>query len=196
MKYYAVRCGRKTGIFTTWAECQQQVTGYKCAEFKSFPIEQEAQNYLSGKEDVLTPVDEGTLVAYVDGSFDAGKRIYGSGAVLLADGEEICLKQMGDDPALAEMRNVAGEITACRMTIEYALEHGYREVHIYYDYMGIEKWAKGEWKTNKDGTKAYKAFIDSVKDKITIRFCKVQAHSNHKYNDMADTLAKESIGIQ
>lgn len=195
MKYYAVRQGRKTGIFTTWAECQKQVTGYQCAEFKSFLTEKEARTYLSGKEEPLPPADENTLVAYVDGSFDAGCGIYGSGAVLLAGGEEVHLKQMGNDPALAEMRNVAGEIGACRMTIEYALKNGYREVHIYYDYMGIEKWAKGEWKTNKDGTKAYKAFIDSVRDKIIIRFCKVQAHSNHKYNDLADNLAKESIGL-
>ncbi len=26
-KYYAVRTGRKTGVFMAWAECQKQVTG-------------------------------------------------------------------------------------------------------------------------------------------------------------------------
>lgn len=195
MKYYAVRQGRKMGIFTTWAECQKQVTGFKGAEFKSFSSEGEARNYLSRKEEELPPADEGTLVAYVDGSFDSACGVYGSGAVLLVNGEEVYLKQRGKDPNLVEMRNVAGEIGACRMSIVYALDHGYRQIHIYYDYMGIEKWATGEWKANKDGTRAYKAFIDSVRDKIVIRFCKVQAHSNHKYNDLADKLAKESIGL-
>ena len=30
-KYYAVRKGRKTGVFATWAECQKQVTGFSGA---------------------------------------------------------------------------------------------------------------------------------------------------------------------
>lgn len=28
-KYYAVRQGRKTGIYQTWGECKKQVQGYK-----------------------------------------------------------------------------------------------------------------------------------------------------------------------
>ena len=35
-KFYAVRNGRKTGIFLTWEECEQQVKGFKDAEYKSF----------------------------------------------------------------------------------------------------------------------------------------------------------------
>ena len=36
MKYYAVKKGRKTGIFTTWDDCKAQVNGYKGAVYKSF----------------------------------------------------------------------------------------------------------------------------------------------------------------
>ena len=36
MKYYAVKSGRKVGIFTSWDECQKQVNGYANAIFKSF----------------------------------------------------------------------------------------------------------------------------------------------------------------
>ena len=32
-KYYAVRAGRKTGIFETWDECRAQTTGFKGASF-------------------------------------------------------------------------------------------------------------------------------------------------------------------
>ena len=42
-KYYAVRKGRKTGVFATWAECQKQVTGFSGAEFKSFGTMEEAK---------------------------------------------------------------------------------------------------------------------------------------------------------
>ena len=45
-KVYAVKKGRKTGIFTTWAECQKQVSGFPKAEFKSFISKQEADDWL------------------------------------------------------------------------------------------------------------------------------------------------------
>ncbi len=45
-------------------------------------------------------------------------------------------------------------------------------------------------KTNKEGTKAYKAYFDSLKDKLIIHFQKVKGHSGDEYNDLADELAK------
>jgi ribonuclease HI len=45
-KYYAVRVGRNTGIFSTWAECHEQVKSFSNAEFKSFNSRNEAENYL------------------------------------------------------------------------------------------------------------------------------------------------------
>jgi len=36
LKYYVVWDGRKTGIFTTWAECESQVKGFLGAKYKSF----------------------------------------------------------------------------------------------------------------------------------------------------------------
>ena len=44
-KFYAVKKGYQTGIFTTWAECQKQTQGFKGALFKSFPTKEEAQNF-------------------------------------------------------------------------------------------------------------------------------------------------------
>ncbi|MCI7059645.1 MAG: RNase H1/viroplasmin domain-containing protein, partial [Megasphaera elsdenii] len=35
-KIYAVRRGRTTGLFLSWADCQQQVNGFPGARFKSF----------------------------------------------------------------------------------------------------------------------------------------------------------------
>ncbi|MEZ2716480.1 ribonuclease H1 domain-containing protein [Niallia circulans] len=43
-KYYVVWNGRKTGIFSTWAECERQTKGFKGASFKSFPTLEEAEN--------------------------------------------------------------------------------------------------------------------------------------------------------
>jgi ribonuclease HI len=41
-KYYVVWKGRKTGIFTSWVECEKQVKGVVGAEFRAFDSEVEA----------------------------------------------------------------------------------------------------------------------------------------------------------
>ncbi|CAL3966976.1 hypothetical protein PZA11_003416 [Diplocarpon coronariae] len=49
-KYYAVRGGRKSGVYMTWDECKVQTSGFKgaCA-YKSFLTEKEAQDFVAGK---------------------------------------------------------------------------------------------------------------------------------------------------
>jgi ribonuclease HI len=46
-KYYAVWKGRRTGIFTSWAECEKQVKGFAGAEFKAFETLKEAETALA-----------------------------------------------------------------------------------------------------------------------------------------------------
>lgn len=45
-KVYAVRVGRKTGIFSTWEECEAQVKGFAGAKFKGFTEMGEALAWL------------------------------------------------------------------------------------------------------------------------------------------------------
>ncbi|MGJ7922398.1 ribonuclease H1 domain-containing protein [Neobacillus sp. LXY-4] len=47
-KYYVVWRGRKTGIFNTWAECEEQTKGFQGASFKSFPTLDEAKKAFEG----------------------------------------------------------------------------------------------------------------------------------------------------
>ncbi|MBR1740809.1 MAG: RNase H, partial [Lachnospiraceae bacterium] len=62
-------------------------------------------------------------------------------------------------------------------------------------YEGIAKWCNGAWKTNKEGTKAYRAFYEEMAKGMEIRFEKVRGHSGDKYNDMADHLARQALGL-
>jgi len=43
-KFYVVWKGRKPGIFTSWAECEQQVKGFVAAEYKAFGTLKEAES--------------------------------------------------------------------------------------------------------------------------------------------------------
>lgn len=193
-KYYAVKKGRQTGIFSTWEECQSMVNGYKGALFQSFSSMSAAKNYL--KEETPS-FDERGLIAYVDGSYNQKTREYGYGCVLI-EGQKVILKVngKGQHQDYVSMRNVAGEIAGAHQAITYAIEHHYPLICIYYDYEGIEKWANHIWKANKAGTKAYQTFIEESRQKIDIRFIKVLAHSGDLYNEMADQLAKKAVGIQ
>jgi viroplasmin and RNaseH domain-containing protein len=47
MPHYAVARGKITGVFTTWAECSNQVQGFKGAMFKKFDLESEAAEFVA-----------------------------------------------------------------------------------------------------------------------------------------------------
>ena len=66
------------------------------------------------------------------------------------------------------------------------MKNGFNRVEIYYDYEGIEKWVTGAWKCKKEHTKQYADAMRSWGSSIDIRFCKVAAHTNVKYNELAD----------
>jgi ribonuclease HI len=52
-KYYAVLKGRKTGIFTSWEDCEEQITGFSGAIYKSFKTRGEAEAALGLTEQAL-----------------------------------------------------------------------------------------------------------------------------------------------
>ncbi|KAG7286842.1 hypothetical protein NEMBOFW57_009159 [Staphylotrichum longicolle] len=56
-KYYAVRAGFKPGVYTTWAICQQQITGFKGAQFKSFLRYEDASAFAAGRDPPPTTAD-------------------------------------------------------------------------------------------------------------------------------------------
>lgn len=47
-KFYVVWKGRKTGVFETWAEAEEQVKGFETAQYKSFESRKEADDAFKG----------------------------------------------------------------------------------------------------------------------------------------------------
>ncbi|MFM1572664.1 RNase H [Helcococcus ovis] len=198
-KYYAVRVGRKTGIFSTWDECSKQVIGFKGAIYKSFLTKEAAQNFVGNIEKVEISKDsikDNEIIAYVDGSYNISTGEFGYGVILLDNHQEITFNKVIYDDELKNQRNVAGEVFGSMAAIGKAIELKKSKIYIHFDYMGIKAWAIGEWKTNIQLTKDYKKFIDEKSSLIDIEFIKVKAHSNNKYNDIADRLAKNAVGIK
>jgi len=128
---------------------------------------------------------------YVDGSHISGATGYG--AVIIKNGrvvEELCGPV--DSIEVANTRQVAGELIAVKEALKWCIEHSINEVSIYFDYLGIEKWATGQWKTNQPLTKEYARFVRECP--IKIHWHKVNSHSGDRWNDRADELAKKGAG--
>ena len=134
-------------------------------------------------------------VAYVDGSYNVATGEFSYGVVMFHNGQEHRFNKKFNEPGLASMRNVAGEIKGAEAAMEYAYKNGMSTLTIYHDYEGIAKWPLKEWAANKEGTKAYQEFYNNIKKYVDVRFVKVKGHSGDKYNDVADMLAKEALGI-
>ena len=193
-KFYAVKKGKKTGIFSTWDECKEQVTGFKGAVYKSFKTLSEAEAFLERNEEKNENIEEvDGVYAYIDGSFDRTSGIYSSGVVIVDGDEKYEYKHAGNREDYAQLHNVAGELEAAKFVMWYAVDKKIKEITLFYDYQGIEAWAVGDWKANLPYTQDYVKFYNKVKTAVKVNFVKVKAHTGIELNEVVDKLAKEAI---
>lgn len=215
-KFYGVKKGKITGVFKTWEECKNSVDGFPGAEYKGFSTYREVCEYLgldmhnAGETQILSGQRGGKSVAagdastvsgnqdclltYVDGSYDDSIKKYAFGCVfILPDGKIYTEYGNGDNPQSLQHRNVTGEMLGAMYAVKTAMLNGYKAIEIRYDYEGIEKWVTGEWRSKTELTGKYTASMREWGRSIQISFTKVPAHSNVKYNELADKLAKEGL---
>lgn len=191
-KFYAVKKGYQTGIFLTWAECQKQTQGFKGALFKSFPTRAEAENYLNEQSTVtISEQIDNRYYIYVDGSYINGE--YSWGMAIFYHGQLIeTYNGKGTSAEASELHNVAGEIQGAIEATKWAIAHD-EKIVICHDYIGLSEWATGNWKTNKELTKAYAQFMKPHLNLVT--FKKVAGHTGISGNEIADKLAKQALGL-
>lgn len=136
----------------------------------------------------------GTLLAYVDGSYDNSLRKYAFGCVfILPDGRVYTEYGNGDNEQSLQHRNVTGEMLGAMYAVRTAMISGFFRVELCYDYEGIEKWVTGAWRSKTELTKKYAAAMGEWRKGIEISFRKVAAHTNVYYNELADQTAKAGL---
>ena len=197
-KYYAVKVGARTGVFTSWEECQKAVDGFSGAKFKKFRSLDEAERFVYDDND-SKPIKEnlidGYINAYVDGSYDVSTGRYsGAAVILLGDNDIVELSKACKDDN-SKLRNVAGELLGAELAIEYCKDHGIDKLAIHHDYEGVGAWADNVWKANLPTTKAYRNYVFDSREVLDIKFVKVKGHSGDEYNDRADYLAGKAFEL-
>ncbi len=190
-KYYAIKTDDFNTIVESWDEAKEIIQGIKAPKYKSFQTIEEANAFINGEE--LKQKDDYPYMAYTDGSFNKDNNRYSFGCVLLMNGNEYHFKKGFPEDEFSSLRNVAGEIKGASFIINYAINHDIKELHLYFDYIGIEKWYIGEWKAKSSIAIKYQEFAKEAKNKINVIFHKVKSHANDYYNEMVDRLAKEAL---
>ena len=196
-KFYAAK-GENNKIFTDWEECKAYIHENKGYKHKSFHTREEAEAFLEGRdyyaEELANDLAEGFAVAFTDGSFEEGVGKYSYGVVAISpDGKERTLSDVGAVPEFLPTRNIAGEVGGVLTAVRWAFLNGYPRLKIYHDYEGLSAWATGAWGTGSPISVYYVKQLSRYKGVVDTVFKKVKGHSNHKYNEMVDALAKEAL---
>lgn len=198
-KYYAVKKGKKTGLFETWDECKAAVEGFSGPEYKSFLTKEEAEAYLNDTniyfERIKSDISDGYVVAYTDGSFCEDTNEYAYGICIFDDTlSEVNLCGTVSFEDFAGSRNISGEIIGVLTALDWAVSNGYEKIRIYHDLESIAKWASGEYSAKTPISQYYvRQLRERYEGIITYEFIKVPGHSNNPYNEKADGLAAGAL---
>lgn len=214
MKYYAVAQGRKTGIFTSWPEAQQQVTGVANAIFKSFKTQQEAEAFLKnpsfscgsnrngpnktgpGKPPKTHPPEEtypeSTIVVYTDGGA-IGNPGSGGYGVVIKDRQELSGGyNLTTNNRMELMAVVVALETLRKETAPIVLHSDSKYVIDGLNKGWARNWKKKGW-IKSDGNPAMNADIWALlldlQDGRDITFKWIKGHAGNPLNERCDELA-------
>lgn len=204
-KFYAVKVGRKPGVYKRWEDVQKEVLNYPGAVYRGFENFEEAWQFLESESaDEMTHNHYTNLepskiknlnnvnfaTAYTDGSYDDTTQTYSYGVVILWKKKMIQISRRFSDPENAILRNVAGELEGAKRAIQFAVSNKIKNLILYYDYEGVASWADQKWRTNTNLTTDYQKFVAIARERVAINFSWVKGHSGNYYNEMVDQLAK------
>lgn len=218
-KFYAVRAGRKTGIFYTWNDCRAQVEGFRGARYKSFLTEAQARAWLTEAQPLAAlfdgapapsvqrakrsaaraevPKDAALCHVYTDGSCLKNPNGPGGWAVCIVRPGEAEKTFSGGDPSTTNNRM---EMMAAIEALRYLPKDEPIVLSTDSQYLknGITKWIyswkRRGWK-KADGTAVLNQKLwqelDTLIDGRRITFRWVKGHAGHTYNEICDVLAKK-----
>ena len=195
MKYYAVRTGKQPGIYESWTECREQTHGFSGAVFKAFEDKEAAELFLNETAPERI-INKALPFAFIDGSFNRGKGLYSYGGFIFTGTEYRIIQGTGDAADYMQYRNITGEIRGALEIIKTAVQLEIKELNLYHDYAGIEKWITGEWDCKTKLSQYYRAYYEKRRGRLKVNFVNVKGHTGIEGHEIADYLAKEAAGAK
>lgn len=211
-KYYAVKRGRNTGIFTDWNACKSQVSGFPGAIYKSFKEHSMALEFLKFtpcvSKNISNPVIKIKHSKCIESlkesnSFD-DTHVYTDGSCMNALGG-YCFVTFKNGQTIANYGRVPGDKCTNNISELYAiykcllLKQGDIYFHTDSQYsmkcvtIWYKKWQRNGWKTSNCEIVQNKDLIESILELMkgrNIKFKHVYGHRGNKYNEIADKYAK------
>ncbi len=209
-KYYVVKKGKKPGIYNSWGETQEQVSGFSGAVFKGFTTLNEAKDYFYDKPESKS---DHQIIIYTDG----GTRNHGNvkGGHVKSDDKAAWAflidfngKQISDSQGEFGATNNRMEIMGLLSALKYLLQHNLNEKNILavldsqYVLNAITKgWLTG-WKMrgwSRSGNMPLKnkelwQQLDQVLNNFSnIHFEWTKGHSDNKGNVFVDHLLNKTM---
>lgn len=208
-KFYAVKRGRKTGLYTVWAECAAQVKGFQGAVYKGFMTEEEARAWLGGADaraeqprvaaEMAAPsAPDADYIIHTDGSCLRNPGGAGGWAAVIETAATGAVEEKsGGAP---ETTNNRMELTAALMALS-AVPEGAR-VALYTDSQYLKNaftkfwlpaWKKRGWK-KADGEPVLNqdlwVQLDAAFAARQVQFHWVKGHAGNPRNERCDALAR------
>ncbi|XP_037247294.1 ribonuclease H1 isoform X2 [Falco rusticolus] len=200
--FYAVRKGRQTGVYRTWAECQEQVNKFPSASFKKFATEKDAWAFVrAGLPGQQQPEPAGDFaVVYTDGCCSGNGRNRARAGIGVYWGPGHPLNTSERLPG--RQTNQRAEIHAACKAIEQAKSQNIRKLIIYTDSKftingitsWVDNWKTNGWRTSSGGSVINKEDferLDNLSKDIEIQWMHVPGHAGFHGNEEADRLARE-----
>lgn len=214
MAFYAVKKGRQPGVYNSWDECSEQITGFSGAIYKKFKVEADAQAFVSGESissgKGLNAAEEQSNVSdvstdknvslYTDGACSGNPGVGGFGYAVVVNGE-LTLKGSG---GLISTTNNQMELSAvieglkaipknCSVTVYSDSSYVVNAFEKHWIYA----WKKRKW-VKSDGSPVlnrglWEQLLSVMAVHKEVNFVWVKGHAGNKYNELCDKLAVEAI---
>lgn len=213
--YYAVKRGRRKGVFKSLSTCMDQVKGFPDAVFKRCDSEKEAEEFIY--ENTVTALEVTDCTAYVGGTYNTLSQAYISAVSFTKDDKTENIYKLfntfetRDDNLFSdkdsnmfsvseyefsELTDCAGEVMAAILAISYALSLRCRSITIYHTKACVGAWPLNIWTTDTLSATIYKRYVDSVKGRIKIQFFKISSDADREFVENMCKQAKKEINCR
>lgn len=181
MKYYAVAKGHHTGIYTSWAAAQQELSGFSAPIFQRCFSYDDALDFMQAYENSVNaelkrlaqPFDATITTAGLQSPmYNYANVLYTAYCIKPVSNafpETITTCQQFNLHDYTKNRSAA-ELYAVLAAVEKAISLGMKSIRLIYNFNGVKEFAERHWCANERINQNYQSKINQLSRRINIQF--------------------------